>query len=70
MRPEVRFAAQEGHTGSADIDHEKAGQAEKTGGFGTGTPGSSNVAGQNELDDAREERGEEQVEEYGSRTDG
>ena len=37
-------------------DPERAGTTEQTGGWGTGTPGSSNVAGQRDTDADEQER--------------
>jgi hypothetical protein len=58
---------------SADIDPAKAGETEQTGGWGTGTQGSSNVAGQQEQEtgqaQAPADKGQEEIENYGSRRD-
>jgi hypothetical protein len=62
-----------GDTADADIDPSKAGQTEQTGTSGTGTQGSSNIAGQRDRGAAQHpespERGQENIENYGSRRD-
>ncbi len=59
--------------GDGDIDSDKARRSEQTGGSGTGTQGSSNVAGQRDKGSAQHppspDRDHEDVENYGSRRD-
>ena len=56
-----------------DIDPDKAGRTEQTGGSGTGTQGSSNVGGQRAKGTGQHpappERAQEEIENYGSRRD-
>ena len=55
---------------SADIDPGRAGESEQTDGTGTGTQGSPNVAGQQaqtERSGAPQDKGQEEIENYGSR---
>ena len=55
------------------IDPTKAGETEQTGGWGTGTQGSSNVAGQQDQEtgqpQAPPDKGQEEIENYGSRSE-